>query len=113
MWLQTITVKKGADFAHSSKGWRLCLQFKRLLTLVSVDKGADFDHSSKGCPRQRELKAAGLTRAQQQGEPKTEGTEGCWANLGHSSKESPRQTELKAAGLTWGTAARRAQDRRN
>ena len=51
--------------------------------------------------------------AQQQGEPKTEGTEGCWVNMGHSSQESPRQRELKAAGLTWGTAARRAQDRGN
>ena len=38
-------------------------------------------------------------------------TEGCWVNMGHSSKESPRQRGLKAAGLTWGTAARRAQDR--
>ena len=43
----------------------------------------------------------------------TEGTEGCWADLGHSGKESPRQRELKTAGLTWGTAARSAQDREN
>ena len=40
-------------------------------------------------------------------------TEGCWVKLGHRSKENPRQRELKAAGLTWGTGARRTQDRRN
>ena len=59
-----------------------------------VQKGADFAHSSKRVPE-------------------TEGTKGCWADLGHSGKESARQRELKAAGLTWGTVARRAQDRGN
>ena len=49
-------------------------------------------HSRKGSPRQRELKAAVLTRG---------------------SKGSPRQRELKAAVLSWGTAAREAQDRGN
>ena len=55
----------------------------------------------------------GLHGTQQQREPKTEGTEGCWADMGHSSKESPRQMELKAAELTRDTTARRAQDRGN
>ena len=68
-------------------------------------------HSSKESPRQRELKAGGLTwdtaarRAQDR--------EGWWVNMGHGSKESTRQRELKAGGLTWDTAARRAQDRGN
>ena len=70
-------------------------------------------HSGKESPRQRELKAAGLTWGTAKRRAKTEGTEGCWVNMGHSSKESPRQRELKAAGLTWGTAKRRAQDRGN
>ena len=62
-------------------------------------------HGSKESPRQRELKAGGLTwdtaarRA------------GCWVNMGHGSKESTRQRELKAGGLTWDTAARRARQR--
>ena len=51
-------------------------------------------HGSKESPRQRELKAGGLTWDTQQGE---------------LAGESPRQREL----LTWDTAARRAQDRGN
>ena len=90
----------------------------------------DLSHSGKEGQRQSELKVVGLTsgtaartarergnwrlsswpQAQRQGQPKTEGTEGCWADLGQIDKESPRQMELKAVRLTSGTAARRAQD---